>query len=96
MEYDKEYPYTCSICNKEQMDYLPIYPDMICPDCEDKAVDENGDTPWNDSWKDDGSNPVFIEGIKCWRRYKFGGWKTMTYDGWKEYRKRFTTIEWAD
>lgn len=30
-----------------------------------------------DLMADEGANPVFVEGLQCWRRYRFGGWVAM-------------------
>lgn len=69
---------SCPICGDEPP-YIDTsaYPYEICSDCDERAVNEDGEEPYHESPGDGGDNPVYVDGEKCWRRYRFGGWKTM-------------------
>ena len=66
-----------NICEVYGADFALPYPNLVCSNCQPKAVNADGHSPVHLSCDDDGDNPVFIDGIKCWRRYRFGGYITM-------------------
>jgi DNA-directed RNA polymerase subunit RPC12/RpoP len=47
---------------------------------EETIIDDNRDGLTLRMAPDVGDNPVFIDGQKCWRRYRFGGWVTRQDD----------------
>lgn len=80
----------CPICGTDIGE--SSYPNQVCDDCDERAVNEGGETAkygfeYLDLEPDSGggiqmepetgTNPVFIDGEKCWRRSRFGGWVTM-------------------
>lgn len=67
------------------------YANPVCDRCDEAAISVDGTDPWigypSGQWPDTdpdvihsppdaGENPVYIAGVKCWRRYRFGGWIT--------------------
>ena len=72
----------CSFCGIK-LDYPEVakqYPGSVCRQCDKKAVNSAGKLAHFSSILEEGDNPVFIDGVGCWRRYRFGGYVTMRDD----------------
>lgn len=67
----------CAICGLPLDEFYSDYPNPVCRYCDRKALNTRGKKPEWESNYDSGENPVFIDGQKCWRRYRFGGYITM-------------------
>lgn len=72
--------YLCRICNAphEDQKFAELYANrLVCKECGRRSRTVNDDAPFHDSGADNGDNPLFVDGVRVWRRYNFGGFITL-------------------
>ena len=75
----------CPICGEDladdfDVDFAAGYPGLVCRLCDGRSLNVEGQPARSEgtgAYGEDGDNPVFVDAVKCWRRYRFGGWVTM-------------------
>ena len=68
----------CSICGSElpNPEFASNYPNLVCDDCDSRARSASGASA-NRLMARPYDNPVYVDGCRCWRRYRFGGHITL-------------------